>query len=85
MAKQKTKKRSVVLTDDKEKNVAVFACNRLNNAVNSIRIFGQCFGDKYAWKPEQIDKAEKALLDEVDKTITNLRTGKKIRAGGISL
>lgn len=85
MAKQKTKKRTVVLTDDKDKNVTVFACNRLNNAVNSIRIFGQCFGDKYNWNPEQIDKAEKAMLDEVKKSIENLRTGKKTKTAGITL
>lgn len=85
MAKQKTKKRKVVLTDDKDKNVTDFACNRLNNAVNGIRIFGQCFGDKYNWTTEQIDKSEKAMLDEVRKTMENIRTGKKIKSAGVVL
>ena len=90
MSKENTKQdvkrtRKVVLTDDTTKNVKLFACSRLNKAVGAIRVFGQCFGSKYDWQPEQIDKAEAVLREQVEQTINNIKTGKKIAESGISL
>lgn len=77
--------RLVKLTDDTSKNVSHFACARLNKAATSIKVFGQCFGSKYSWTPEQIDKAEAVLYERVEQAVNNLRTGKKIADAGISL
>jgi hypothetical protein len=79
------RKRLCVLSDNKQENVSKFACARLNKAANSVRVFGQCFGSKYDWKTEQIDKAEEELICAVESAIENLRTGKKIAAAGITL
>ena len=84
MAKAK-KTRTVVLTDDPVKNVKVFACRRLNNAVNSIQILGNCHGDKYKWTPEQIETAKAELQAALDATIQNITTGKKVASVGITL
>jgi hypothetical protein len=77
--------RKVVLSDDSTANVKMFACARLNKAATSIKVFGQCFGTKYNWSPEQIDKAESVLMQQVEQAVNNIRTGKKIAEAGISL
>lgn len=86
MSKETTKRaRKVVLSDDGKQNVKLFACSRLNKAVNSVKVFGNCFGNKYEWTDEQIAKAEQALQNVVESAINNLRTGKKINDAGITL
>ena len=81
----KSKKRTVVLTDDPKKNVSVFACRRLNNAVKSIQTLGNCFGDKYDWTPEQIETVKAELQSALDATIQNITNGKKVASVGITL
>jgi hypothetical protein len=80
-----SRKRKVTLTDDKKKNVTSFACARLNKAVNSIRVFGQCYGGKYDWTDEQIDKAETALKEATVKAIDQIKSGSGVCVAGISL
>lgn len=84
-AKAVKRERKVKLSDDTSKNVSMFACSRLNKAATSIKVFGQCFGSKYNWSAEQINKAELALQESVKSAIENLRTGKKITDAGIRL
>jgi hypothetical protein len=80
-----TRTRKVVLSNDANENVKKFACARLNKAAATIRVFGQCFGSKYSWTPEQIDKAQAVLTQQVEQAIDNIRTGKRIAEAGISL
>jgi hypothetical protein len=77
--------RKVKLSDDAVMNVKMFACNRLNKAVNAVSVFGNCFGHKYNWQAEQIDIAEAALTTAVKAAMDNLRVGKKIAEAGIKL
>jgi len=80
-----SRKRKVTLSNNKKENVARFACSRLNKAVNAVRVFGNCYGSNYDWTDEQIEKAETYLLDEVQKSIEQIRSGSGVAIAGISL
>jgi len=80
-----TRARKIKLSDDKKANVTVFACSRLNKAVNSIRVFGQCYGANYNWADEQLEIAEAELLNAVEKAMSQLRAGSAVAVAGISL
>ena len=82
---KRKKTRLVKLTDDPKGNVTKFACGRLASALNSVRIFGNCYGGKYDWSKEQIDKAEAMLKAAVDGAIGDLRHGKRAASLGITL
>ena len=62
-----------------------FACARLNKAVNSIRVLGQCHGSNYDWADEQIDKTEEYLLNAVETAMKQIRSGSAVAVAGISL
>ena len=79
------RKRKVTMTDNKKENVTKFACSRLNKAVNGVRVFGQCYGGKYEWTDEQIEKAETVLLEAVQKAIDQIKSGSGVCVAGISL
>lgn len=79
------KVRLVKLSDDTVQNVKLFACSRLNRAVSSIRVVGNCFGGNFSWTEGQIAILEKSLLDATKIAVENLRTGKKIADAGIRL
>jgi len=71
--------------ENREKNVSHYACARLNKAVKSMQVFGNCFGSKYEWTPEQIEKAETVLYEAAEAAVNNIRVGKEIVAAGITL
>lgn len=79
------KTRTHCLTDDPTKNVSNMASYRLNMALDAIRVFGNCCGSNYKWTEEQIEKADKALLDAMDRAIGNIKDGKAITETGIRL
>lgn len=83
--KTTTRARKVKLGDNKKENVTKFACSRLNKAVNSIRVLGQCYGGKYDWTDEQVEKVETTLLDAVQKAIDQIKSGSGVCVAGISL
>lgn len=80
-----TRARKIKLSDDKKANVTVFACSRLNKAVNSMRVFGQCYGANYDWTDEQLKIARTELLGAVEKAMSQLRAGSAVAVAGISL
>lgn len=73
------------ILENRQKNVSLFATARINKAANAIKVFGNCYGSKYEWTPEQIDKAEAVLYETVETAIKNIRIGKEIVAAGITL
>lgn len=87
MAKAKvSRKRKTVLTDDPNENVKGLATQRLITALNSIRVFGQCYSrTAYNWQPEQIEKAEEYLLGAVEKAITQIKNGQPELSAEITL
>ena len=83
--KTTTRARKVKLGENKKENVTAFACSRLNKTVNSIRVFGQCYGNKYSWSDEQIETAETVMLEAVQKAIEQIKSGSGVCVAGISL
>lgn len=77
--------RTVVMSDDSAENVKNVGTYRLNNALSSIKTFGQCYTGKFDWTPEQIEKASDALCDAVDLAMKNITDGVKIAKAGIQL
>lgn len=80
-----TRARKIKLSDDKKANVSVFACSRLNKAVNSIRVLGQCYGANYDWSNEQLEIVETELFKAVEKAMNQLTAGSAVAVAGISL
>ncbi len=79
------RKRTVVMSDDSALNVKNVGTYRLNNAVASIKTFGQCYTGKFDWSGEQIEKAKGALRNAVDQAMKNITDGVKIAKAGIQL
>ena len=79
------RKRIVVMSDDSALNVKNVGTYRLNNAVASIKTFGQCYTGKFDWTEEQIEKAKGALCNAVDQAMKNITDGVKIAKAGIQL
>lgn len=79
------RKRTVVMSDDSAQNVKTVGTYRLNNALASIKTFGQCYTGKFDWTDEQIETAETALSDAVVLAMKNITDGVKIAKAGIQL
>lgn len=69
-------KRTFSITDDKKANFKNFAEDRLQTALDALRVLGNC-GNRaqYEPTPEQVAKIESVLLDAVAATVARLKTG----------
>lgn len=79
------KTRTVVMSDDSAENVKNVGTYRLNNALASIKTFGQCYTGRFDWTEAQIETATNALCDAVDLAMKNITDGVKIAKAGIQL
>jgi hypothetical protein len=81
---ERTHKMSKVPTENVTGRDSI-ATYRLGRVIEALRVFGECCGSQYAWEPEQIEKADQAILEAAEKAITSIKEGKQLADAGIVL